>query len=67
MLLNTIYEHSFDKQDGKGLLNIVSGVKYHFDVGLQISYVFYINFKAFYVLINTQNDTPQGILIFLCV
>ena len=26
MLLNTIYEHSIDKQDKQGILNIVSGV-----------------------------------------
>ena len=32
MLLNTIYEHYIDKQDWKGILNIVSGVKYHFYV-----------------------------------
>ena len=32
MLLNTMYEHSIDKQDRKGILNIVSGVKYHFEV-----------------------------------
>ena len=32
MHLNTIFEHSFDKQDWKGILNIVYGVKYHFDV-----------------------------------
>ena len=27
-----IYEHYIDKQDLKGILNIVSGVKYHSDV-----------------------------------
>ena len=32
MLLKTIYEHSIDKQDRKGILNSVSGVKYHCDV-----------------------------------
>ena len=30
--LYAIYEHSIDKQDKKGILNIVAGVKYHFDV-----------------------------------
>ena len=29
-LLNTIYEHYIDKQELKGILNIVSGVKYQF-------------------------------------
>ena len=57
MILNTIYEHSINKQDWKEILKIFSGVKYHFDVWLP-SYVSYINFKAFYVLINTLNDTP---------
>ena len=33
--LNTIYEHIIDKQDWKGILNIVSGVKYHFDADCQ--------------------------------
>ena len=32
MPLNTMYEHSIDKQDLKEILNIASGVKYHFDV-----------------------------------
>ena len=60
MLLSTIYEHSIDKQDGKGILNIVSGVKYYFDVWLSICYVCYINFSAFYLLIYTINDTFNG-------
>ena len=32
MLLNTIYAHSIDKQDWKGIFNIVSSVKYNFDI-----------------------------------
>ena len=60
MLLNTIYEHSIDKQDWKGVWNIVSGVKYHFDAWLPICYVCYINFSAFYILIYTLNDTFNG-------
>ena len=43
-----------------GILNIVSSVKYHFDVGLPICYVCYINFSAFYILIYTLNDTLNG-------
>ena len=42
MLLNTIYEHSIDKQDRKGLLNIVSGVKYLFDY----QYVMYVTLTS---------------------
>ena len=41
MLLNTIYEHYIYKQDWKGILNIVSGVKYHFVVELPICNVCY--------------------------
>ena len=52
------HEHSINKQDLKGILNIVSDVKYHFDVWLPICYVCHINFRAFYILIYTQNDTP---------
>ena len=51
MLLNTIYEHSINKQDWKGIFNIVSDVKYHFDVC-------YINFRVFHILIYTLNDKP---------
>ena len=60
MLLNTIYEHFIDKQNWKGILNIVSGVKYHFDVWLPICYVCYINFSAFFKLIFTLNYTFIG-------
>ena len=71
MLFNTIYEHSVDKQDWKGLLNIFSGVKYHFYVWLQICYVCYIDFSVFYILIYTWNDAFNGhfnlFQNFLCV
>ena len=60
MLLNTIYEHSIDKQDWKGILNIVSGAKYYFDVWLPICYVCYINFSTFYILFYTLNDAFNG-------
>ena len=57
MLLNTIYEHSIDKQDWNGILNIVSDVKYHLMFDCQ--YAMYVtNFKAFYILLNTLKETP---------
>ena len=60
MLLNTIYEHSIDKQDLMGILNTVLCVKWPFDVWLPICYVCYINFSAFYILIYTLNGTFNG-------
>ena len=59
-LLNTNYKHFIDKQELKGILNIVSGVKYHFFVWQYVTYV--TNFKAFYILLNSLNDTLQSIL-----
>ena len=60
-LLNTIYEHYIDKQEWKGILTIVSGVKYQFLYVWQ--YVTYVtNFKAFYLLLNSLNDTSKFIL-----
>ena len=45
----------------KGVLNIVSGVKYQFFVCWQ--YVTYVtNFSAFYILLHSLNDTSKGIL-----
>ena len=45
----------------RGILNIVSGVKYQFLFVLQ--YVTYVtNCKAFYILLISLNDTSKGIL-----
>ena len=57
MILNAIYKLSIDKQDWKGILNIVSGIKYNFDVWLPICYVCNINFSSFNNLMYTLNDT----------
>ena len=60
-LLSTIYEHYIDKEERKGILNIVSGVKNPFLFVWQ--YVMYVtNFKAFYTLLNSLNDTSKSIL-----
>ena len=40
-LLKTIHDHCIDKQEPKGILNIVSGVKYQFFVCLAICNVCY--------------------------
>ena len=69
-LLSTIYEHNIDKQELNGILNIVSGEKYKFlSVWQYVTYV--INFKTFYTLLNSLNDTSKGIFFqfrtdFLC-
>ena len=56
-LLNTIYEHYIDKQELKGILSIVSGVKYHFCLFVW-QYVTYVtNLTVFYILLNSLNDT----------
>ena len=45
----------------RGVFNIVSGVKYHFLFVWQ--YVTYVtNFTAFYIFLNSLNDTSKGIL-----
>ena len=59
-LLNTIYDHYIDKEGFKGVLNIVSGVKYQFFVWQYVTYV--TLFTAFYILLNSLNDTSKGIL-----
>ena len=41
----------------KGILNIVSGVKYNFVVYLAIYVTYVTNFKALYMLLNTLNNT----------
>ena len=45
-----------------GVFNIVSGVKYRFFLFVR-QYVTYVtNFTAFYILLNSLNDTSKGIL-----
>ena len=48
-LLKTIYEHYIDKQGWKGVLNIVSGVKYQFFVCLAICNVYYKLYGFLYI------------------
>ena len=48
-LLNTIYKHYIDKEGLKGVLNIVSGVKYQFFVCLVICNVFYTLYDFLYI------------------
>ena len=61
-LLNTIYEHYIDKHGVKG------GIKHCFwckaSVFLYVwQYVKYVtNFTAYYILLNSLNDTSKGIL-----
>ena len=48
-LLNTIYEHYIDKERLKGVLNIVSGVKYQLFVCLAICNVCYTLYGFLYI------------------
>ena len=55
-LLNTIYEQYIDKQEWKRIFYIVSCVKHQlFFVWQHVTYV--TNFKNFYLLLNSLNDT----------
>ena len=70
-LLNTIYEHYIDKQELKGILNIVSGVKFQFFLFVCHYLTYVTNFTAFCMLLNYLDDTLKGILFhfitYLCV
>ena len=49
-LSNTIYELHVDKQERKGILDIVSGVKYQFLVNLAICNVCYKLYGFLYIV-----------------